>query len=120
MRVILSVLAILALAVFSVPAVAQQETNTGQDKPTQGQKAGDQGMTNDAAQPATPQAEPSQVKTPEPTATTDENVTQRAAEEETTEGGAMPTTASPLPGLALAGLLLIGAGFGLRYLGKRS
>jgi cobalamin biosynthesis Mg chelatase CobN len=116
MRAILSMLAILALMVFTVPAVAQQETNTGQDKPTQGQQAGDQGMTSDeAVQPTTPQAEPS------PTATTDENVTQRAAEDETTEaGGAMPTTASPLPGLAMVGALLVGAGLGLRYLTKRS
>jgi hypothetical protein len=44
-------------------------------------------------------------------------VTERAATTtERPEGGAMPTTASSLPGLALAGVLLIAAGVALRYM----
>jgi cobalamin biosynthesis Mg chelatase CobN len=138
MRSILSILAIVALTTFAVPAMAQQETNTGQDKPTQGQQAGDQGMTNDtsavgrertgvATETTTPTqtTEPSQVTPPttqtaEPTEAR-ENVTERAATtQEREEGGAMPTTGSSLPGLALVGVLLIAAGVGLRYIRGRS
>ena len=136
MRSILSMLAIVALTVFAVPAIAQQETNTGQDKPAQGPQAGDQGVTNDAAAPSgytapeqtakpsevtTPAAKPSEVTTPttqtaEPTQPS-EGVTERAATTtEREEGGAMPTTGSSLPGLGLVGVLLIAAGVGLRYM----
>jgi hypothetical protein len=120
-------LAIVALTAFAVPAMAQQETNTGQDKPTQGQQAGDQGVTSNApATPTTPSqtTEPSQVTPPttqtaEPTKPS-EGVTERAATTtEREEGGTMPTTASSLPGFALVGAFLIAAGVALRYMSAR-
>jgi hypothetical protein len=135
MKRILGLFTVMALVLFAVPAIAQQDYST--DK---------QGVSSDqGAQPATPSdqsispqkpegsrqagdvTEPSKTGVTQPTsesATREANPTdtgnaasQTGATNE--EGGAMPTTASPLPLVLSLGFMLVMIGTILRFASGR-
>jgi hypothetical protein len=140
----LGFIALMAMVLFAVPAIAQQE----QDTSAIGRQG--EGVTP-PSETVQPQAPTDEAVTPTPGANVDESaytgkteqtaeqpgqtgVTQRAAEEQATEttptettpsettepaGGEMPTTASPLPLLLAAGMILVSAGVALRLVGGR-
>jgi len=119
MRRILNVLAVLALVAFAAPVMAQQEPSTGQDKPV-APEAGQQGVTQDTEAGAQPGVT-ERTATEDPGAATTETTPTETTEPTATEtGGEMPTTASDLPTVLTAGLLLIALGVGFRYLRSRS
>lgn len=147
MHRLLGLIAIVALTLFAVPVSAQQETGqTGQDTSAvgrqgeglrtggAGQTAQDQQQqegralttrqgTEQAGQEAGQQG--GQQDTGQQYGQTDQGVTQPTGAETTggeygAEGGAMPTTASPLPWVGLAGASLIALGLGWRFARRRS